>query len=150
MVFASGARIAAIGLAIGIAGALALTQVLSGLLFGVSARDPLTGAVKWSVDYPQPPLASLLSTKGNLLFVPDARGWLRALDAENGKELWSHNNGQGHAGGIISYMAGGKQYVAVPAGWGSLVGDEFAALFGEPFKSMPKNTGALVVFALRQ
>jgi hypothetical protein len=30
------------------------------------------------------------------------------------------------------------------------VGDEFVALFGEPFKSMPKNTGALVVFALRQ
>jgi hypothetical protein len=56
----------------------------------------------------------------------------------------------GHNAGIISYMAGGKQYVAVPAGWGSLVGDEFAALFGEPFKSMPKNTGALVVFALRQ
>jgi len=42
MVFASGARIAAIGLGIGIAGALALTQVLSGLLFGVSAHDPLT------------------------------------------------------------------------------------------------------------
>ena len=42
MVFASGARIAAIGLAIGIAGALALTRVLSGLLFGVSAHDPLT------------------------------------------------------------------------------------------------------------
>ena len=42
MVFASGARIAAIGLGIGTAGALALTQVLSGLLFGVSARDPLT------------------------------------------------------------------------------------------------------------
>jgi putative ABC transport system permease protein len=42
MVFASGARIAAIGLGIGIAGALALTQVLSGLLFGVSAHDPVT------------------------------------------------------------------------------------------------------------
>ena len=42
MVFASGARIAAVGLGIGIAGALALTQVLSGLLFGVSAHDPLT------------------------------------------------------------------------------------------------------------
>ena len=35
-------KIAAIGLGIGIAGALALTQVLSGLLFGVSPRDPLT------------------------------------------------------------------------------------------------------------
>jgi putative ABC transport system permease protein len=42
MVFASGAKIAALGLGIGIAGALALTQVLSGLLFGVSPRDPLT------------------------------------------------------------------------------------------------------------
>ncbi|HJR59603.1 MAG TPA: ABC transporter permease [Vicinamibacterales bacterium] len=42
MVFASGAKIAGIGLAIGIAGALALTQVLSGLLFEVSPRDPLT------------------------------------------------------------------------------------------------------------
>ena len=42
MVLAGGLRIAAAGLAIGIFGALALTQVLSGLLFGISARDPLT------------------------------------------------------------------------------------------------------------
>ena len=42
LVFAGGAKIAAIGLGVGIAGALALTQVLSGLLFGVSPRDPLT------------------------------------------------------------------------------------------------------------
>ena len=114
----------------------------------VSARDPLTGAVKWSVDYPQPPLASLLSTKGNLVFVPDARGWLRALDAETGKELWSHNNGQGHNGGIISYMAKGKQYVAVATGWGGLAGDDYKTLYGEPFVSMPVDQGALVVFGM--
>jgi putative ABC transport system permease protein len=42
MVLSGGAKIAAIGLGIGIAGALALTQVLSGMLFGVSPRDPLT------------------------------------------------------------------------------------------------------------
>jgi putative ABC transport system permease protein len=45
MVLAGGLRIAATGLAIGVFGALALTQVLSGLLFGVSARDPLTFVV---------------------------------------------------------------------------------------------------------
>jgi len=45
MVLAGGLRIAAAGLAIGVAGALALTRVLSGLLFGVSARDPLTFVV---------------------------------------------------------------------------------------------------------
>jgi hypothetical protein len=44
-VLVGGLRIAATGLAIGVSGALALTQVLSGLLFGVSARDPLTFVV---------------------------------------------------------------------------------------------------------
>jgi alcohol dehydrogenase (cytochrome c) len=114
----------------------------------VSARDPVTGEKKWQVDFPEPPLASLLATAGNLVFVPDARGMLRAYDARNGKELWSFNNGVGHNGGIISYGVNGKQYVAVMTGWGSLVGDEYPALFGEPFGSMPKDSGALVVYSL--
>jgi outer membrane protein assembly factor BamB len=114
----------------------------------VSARDPITGEKKWQVDFPEPPLASLLATAGNLVFVPDARGMLRAYDARTGKELWSHNNGVGHNGGIISYGVNGKQYVAVMTGWGSLVGDEYPALFGEPYASMPKDSGVLVVFAL--
>ena len=42
MVLAGGLRIAAAGLVLGVLGALTLTQVLSSLLFGVSARDPLT------------------------------------------------------------------------------------------------------------
>jgi putative ABC transport system permease protein len=42
MVLIAGLRIAAVGLAMGVFGSLALTRVLSGLLFGVSARDPLT------------------------------------------------------------------------------------------------------------
>jgi glucose dehydrogenase len=95
-----------------------------------------------------PPLASILSTAGGVLFVPDPTGVLRAYDAASGKEVWSHNNGVGHNGGIISYAAGGKQYIAVATGWGSLVGDEFSGVFGEPYKSMAKDAGAVVVFAL--
>ncbi|HET9266008.1 MAG TPA: ABC transporter permease [Vicinamibacterales bacterium] len=45
MVLIGGLRIAATGLAIGVVGALALTHVLSGLLFGVTASDPLTFVV---------------------------------------------------------------------------------------------------------
>ena len=116
----------------------------------LSARDPVTGAKKWEVTYKQPPLASVLATAGNLVFVPDSEGVVHAYDAESGKEVWSRNNGMGHNAGIISYMAGGKQYIAVPAGWGSLVADEFVALYGEPFKSMSKNTGAMIVYTLRQ
>ena len=114
----------------------------------VSARDPITGKMKWEIKFPEPPLASLLSTGGNLLFVPDARGWLRAFDATTGKELWKHNNGQGHNGGIITYKAKGKQYVAVMTGWGGLAGDDYGSFFGGTFAQMPKDSGIIKVFAL--
>jgi PQQ-dependent dehydrogenase (methanol/ethanol family) len=114
----------------------------------LDARDPITGKVAWSVDFPEPPLASLLSTAGGLVFVPDARGWLHAYDAKDGKELWKANNGNTHNGGIISYAVGDKQYVAVVTGGPSLVSDGYAALFGGPYKTMEKHTGTLVVYSL--
>jgi putative ABC transport system permease protein len=42
MVLGQGMRLAAFGIAAGLAGALALTRVMSGLLYGVSATDALT------------------------------------------------------------------------------------------------------------
>jgi putative ABC transport system permease protein len=42
MMLKEGAMIGAVGLTLGIAAALALTRFLSGLLFGVGARDPMT------------------------------------------------------------------------------------------------------------
>ena len=45
MVLASGLRIAGAGLTIGVLGALGVTRVLTGLLFGVGARDPVTFVV---------------------------------------------------------------------------------------------------------
>lgn len=114
----------------------------------IRARDPVTGNVKFEIPYTVPPHAGLLTTGGNLLFVPEADGMLAVYDASNGKKLWSHNDGQGHGGGIITYMAGDKQYVAVMTGWGSLVGEGYAKLWGEPWKSMPIDSGVLKVFAL--
>ena len=121
-----------------------------GEIYGhLDARDPITGAKKWEVRYPEPPMASILSTAGNLLFVPDSRGVLHAYNAETGAELWNHSDGLGHQGGIVSYSAGGKQYVAVVAGFGGMVSDDFAPTFGEPYKSMPRDDGVLVVYALK-
>ena len=42
MVVGGGAKLAGIGIAIGAAGALALTQLTRSFLFGVSPSDPLT------------------------------------------------------------------------------------------------------------
>ena len=114
----------------------------------IRARDPITGKVKFEIYYDVPPHAGLLTTGGNVLFVPEADGMLVAYDARNGKKLWSHNLGTGPNGGIISYMAKGKQYVAVMTGWGSLVGDGYGDLWGEPWRSMPKDAGVLKVYAL--
>jgi alcohol dehydrogenase (cytochrome c) len=122
----------------------------SGQIYGhVDARDPLTGNKMWEIRFPEPPMASLLTTAGNLLFVPDSRGVLHAYNASTGAELWNHSDGLGHQGGIMSYSAGGKQYIAVVAGFGGMVSDDFAPTFGEPYKSMPRDDGILVVYALK-
>lgn len=114
----------------------------------VQARDPVTGKAKWEVEFKYPPLASLLTTKGGLVFVPGADGTFYALSADNGEKLWQANNGLGHHGGVISYSAKGKQYVAVVTGWGSHVSGNYCPLFGEPFCSMPTDAGQLIVYAL--
>ena len=42
LIVGQGARLAASGILVGIAGAFALSRVMAGLLYGVSATDPLT------------------------------------------------------------------------------------------------------------
>jgi PQQ-dependent dehydrogenase (methanol/ethanol family) len=122
----------------------------SGEIYGhLDARDPITGDKKWEVRFPEPPMASIMSTAGNLVFVPDSRGTVHAYNATTGAELWNHSDGVGHQGGIISYAAGGKQYIAVIAGFGGMASDDFGPTFGEPYKSMPRDEGVLVVYSLK-
>lgn len=86
----------------------------------LAAYDPLTGKQAWKVDYDLPGLGGVLATAGGLVFNGDSRGLVHAYDEKTGKELWNFNTGSGIRGGIISYKAGGKQYILVPSGFGSL------------------------------
>lgn len=112
----------------------------------LDARDPFTGKLKWSVKYPIPGLGGVLSTGGGLVFNGDPAGYVRAYDADSGAELWKFQTGSGIRAGIISYAVNGRQYIAVPSGWGSLAPGFMASAF--PKIKDVQGGAAMVVFAL--
>jgi PQQ-dependent dehydrogenase (methanol/ethanol family) len=75
-----------------------------------------TGKVAWGAKTPQPLIGGVLATAGDIVFNGEANGWFKAFDAKTGKELWKYNCGAGVNAPAVSYMVGGKQYVAVAAG----------------------------------
>jgi quinohemoprotein ethanol dehydrogenase len=58
---------------------------------------------------------SPLLTASDLLFINKIDGWLVAMDAATGNELWRFQTGFHSASGVITYMVGGEQYIAMPA-----------------------------------
>jgi alcohol dehydrogenase (cytochrome c) len=84
----------------------------------VKAFDPATGNVMWSRKFQFPMLASLLATAGDLIFAGEPNGDFNALDARTGEVLWKFKTGSGIHSNPVSYAVNGKQYVAVPTGWG--------------------------------
>ena len=91
-------------------------------------------------------LASILATAGDLIFTGDPEGYFFALDARTGEKLWSFQTGSGLRGAPVSYSVKGKQYIAVPSGWGSAVAGLLPQLWPETEKF--RTGSALFVFAL--
>lgn len=58
---------------------------------------------------------SPLVTASDLLFINKIDGWLLAMDAKTGEELWRFQTGFHSASGVISYEINGEQYIAMPA-----------------------------------
>jgi alcohol dehydrogenase (cytochrome c) len=82
----------------------------------VTAFDAESGKIRWRVQTPKPMVAAITATAGGLVFTGDLDGHMLAYDAPTGKELWRHATGKAIGGGVISYAAGGKQYIAAATG----------------------------------
>jgi alcohol dehydrogenase (cytochrome c) len=82
----------------------------------IRAILPETGEVKWEHRLVSPPWSGVMATAGNLVFGGTAEGNIFALDAKTGKHLWHFPAGGFAASNPISYLAGGRQYVAMAAG----------------------------------
>ena len=68
-----------------------------------------------------PILAGVTPTAGGLVFAADLGGQVYALDANSGRVLWETSAGQSTGGGIVTYVAGGRQLLGVAAGMKSPV-----------------------------
>jgi alcohol dehydrogenase (cytochrome c) len=85
----------------------------------VSAFDPRTGKEAWRWQNDLPMCASVLATGGDLVFAGTPTGEFHAIDATSGEDLWKFQCGSGHHSSPSSYSVDGRQYIAVPTGWGA-------------------------------
>jgi len=96
------------------------------------AWDATKGKIVWS----NPELFSVwsgaLATAGDVVFYGTLEGYLKAVDAQTGQELYKFKTPSGVIGNVMTYMHGGKQYVAVLSGIGGWAGIGLAAGLTEP------------------
>jgi len=85
------------------------------------AVDPATGKIVWENKNFAPLWGGALTTGGNLVFYGTPEGFLKAVDAKTGKELWHFQTGSGVVAPPITWEQNGEQYVAVVSGWGGAV-----------------------------
>ena len=112
------------------------------------ALDLKSGKVLWRQRMPTPFNTAALTTGGGLAFGADWDRHLFAYDVATGKILWQTRLLTSAQGFPISYMARGKQYVAVPVGTGGgSWGTSIPASLAREIRP-PKPVNALFVYAL--
>jgi alcohol dehydrogenase (cytochrome c) len=112
------------------------------------ALDVRTGKTLWRHRTPSPSNTAALATAGGLVFGGDWDRHMYAYDAVTGQILWQTRLPTSAQGFPITYLANGKQYVAMPAGigggsWSTLLVPELS-----PEIRRPNSGNVLLVFAL--
>jgi alcohol dehydrogenase (cytochrome c) len=102
----------------------------------LTAIDATNGGIRWRYDSPRPMVAAVTTTAGGLVLTGELTGDFLVLDAASGKELYRFHTGGPIGGGVVSYEARGKQYIAVMSGrpspfWGAQ-GSPTAFVFALP------------------
>jgi lanthanide-dependent methanol dehydrogenase len=96
------------------------------------AWDGKTGKIVWSDPERFSVWSGALATAGNVVFYGTLEGYLKAVDAKTGKELYKFKTPSGIIGNVMTYEHGGKQYVAVLSGVGGWAGIGLAAGLTDP------------------
>lgn len=113
----------------------------------VQAFDLQNRKVLWTERQHAPMTSGVLATAGGVVFAGGLDQTFSAYDEKTGKKLWSTRLADVPSAAPVSYMVGGKQYVAIVTGFGSLQSTGFVQLV--PDITTPVRPGsAIYVFAL--
>jgi alcohol dehydrogenase (cytochrome c) len=124
------------------------------------AWDAGTGKIVWSNPEPFSVWSGALATAGDVVFYGTLEGYLKAVDAQTGKELYKFKTPSGIIGNVMTYTHNGKQQIAVLSGVGGWAGIGMAAGLTKEtdglgavgaYKALANYTqlgGVLTVFAL--
>jgi alcohol dehydrogenase (cytochrome c) len=82
----------------------------------IRAIDPFSGARVWEFVLKPKSMSGLLATAGGLVFGGSIDGYVFALDASTGADLWHRSVGGAVIAAPITYAVNDAQYVAVAAG----------------------------------
>lgn len=82
----------------------------------ITAVDAETGRTRWKIAAAKPVLAGVTPTAGGVVFTADLGGRIYALDAENGRVLWDRDTGQSIGGGVVAYLAAGRELIGIASG----------------------------------
>jgi lanthanide-dependent methanol dehydrogenase len=124
------------------------------------AWDAGQGKILWSIPETFSVWSGALATAGDVVFYGTLEGYLKAVDPATGKELYRFKTPSGIIGNVMTYVHGGKQYIAVLSGVGGWAGIGMAAGLTKDtdglgavgaYKALANYTqlgGTLTVFAL--
>ena len=124
------------------------------------AWDGTKGKIVWSDPEQFSVWSGVLTTSGGVAFYGTLEGYLKAVDAKTGKELYKFKTPSGIIGNVMSFEHKGKQFVAVLSGVGGWAGIGLAAGLTKPneglgavggYAALSNYTalgGTLTVFAL--
>src|SRR5271156_4659576 len=96
------------------------------------AWDGKTGKIVWSDPEQFSVWSGALATAGGVVFYGTLEGYLKAVDAKTGKELYRFKTPSGIIGNVMTYEHGGRQYVAILSGVGGWAGIGLAAGLLQP------------------
>ena len=96
------------------------------------AWDGVAGRIAWSNPEPFSVWSGALATAGGVVFYGTLEGYLKAVDAVTGRELYRFKTPSGIVGNVMTFSHRGRQYVAVLSGVGGWAGIGLAAGLTDP------------------